>query len=464
MPLHGKMNKSEPTDLKSIVMQGFKKSIASLLVKIVTAGLTYLMFVILSRTMSEKFYGQFAFGFALATILAVAASAGQEVAILRFWPEEIGKKLRKKANEALSAGWALVIIAGIIISLSLIAITMLFNLATSHELTSLSFIMAAASLILPLAMAEYGSSALRAQGSVWAALTPRDILWKASVPIVVWVLFFYGIKLNGTQALLLASFTLSLAMIVQFMIAKYLGYQTQIHFSSLKPYIKKRGKISFWFLISTLVDTAALNIDIVLVGLLIASESAGLYFNAFRTAGLITLFMYAITLVIAPMVSRHFHAGEIEKAQAVTSLCTWAGFIFSLGIFTIYLLFGDLILSLFGASYAEGKIILLLLSAGLLVDAATGPTRIVMVMTGHERQYVAIFGSIMLISFAILLIVIPIYGIIGAAIVNMIARIIAQSAIAIYAKKKIGLNTSIWGFGGVNFKELAISLKQSIKK
>ena len=38
---------------------------------------------------------------------------------------------------------------------------------------------------------------------------------------------------------------------------------------------------------------------------------------------------------------------------------------------------------------------LILLSIGLLFDAATGPSRIVMMMTGHERDYVRIFGTIM---------------------------------------------------------------------
>ena len=44
---------------------------------------------------------------------------------------------------------------------------------------------AAAALILPMALAEYWSSALRAQGSVWTALTPRDIGWRLVTPLAV---------------------------------------------------------------------------------------------------------------------------------------------------------------------------------------------------------------------------------------------------------------------------------------
>ncbi len=445
------------TDIKAIVRSSLNKSVASLLIKVMAAGLTYVMFVVLSRSMSEVNYGQFAFGFSLATILAIGASMGQQIAILRFWPEENGNNNPKKAHEALRSGWAIVILASIIISLTLI-FTALVGGVIGDGIFSFLYIIAAASLILPLAMAEYGGSVLRAQESVWIALTPRDVLWRAGVPTIVVILLFYGVELNGSEALLLSAVILSFVMVIQFFVAKKIGFYNSIGFSSLKNYWNERGKISLWFFISTVLDTAALNVDIILIGLFVAVESAGLYFNAFKTAGLMTLFMWAITLVIAPIVAKHYHAGEIKKAQAVTTFCAWAGFIFSVGIFIIFIFFGDLILSLFGDTYANGKTILLLLSAGLLVDAATGPTRIVMMMTGHEKAYVAIFGSIMLAGFVCMLVIIPIYGVLGAAIVNMITRIIAQSAIAYWAKKKIGISTTLWGFW-TSSKEIIIKNK-----
>jgi O-antigen/teichoic acid export membrane protein len=186
------------------------------------------------------------------------------------------------------------------------------------------------------------------------------------------------------------------------------------------------------------------------VGLLVAPAAAGVYFNAFRTAGLLTLFMFAITLVVAPMVARHYHAGEMRKAQAITALCAWAGFLFSLVVFFGFLLFGDVILGLFGEGQEQGKTILILLSIGLLFDAATGPSRIVLMMTGHERQYVRIFGSIVVAGMLAQLVVIPIYGLMGAAIMNMIARIAAQLAIASFAHRKIGLDTTLLGAFLVN--------------
>ena len=107
-------------------------------------------------------------------------------------------------------------------------------------------------------------------------------------------------------------------------------------------------------------------------------------------------------------------------------------------------------MSLFGGDASNGALLLVILSVGLLVDAATGPSRIVMMMTGHERAYVRIFGAVIVTGMIVQVPVILAYGAIGAAIVNTLARIAAQLAIALYSHRKIGLDTTLLGAFLVN--------------
>ena len=95
----------------------------SLFIKVATAGLTYLMYVVLSRVMGVTEYGYFAFGLSLATILAIGANFGQQTAILRYWPEEMVAGRPQKALEALRSGGAITIIAGLAISLALVVLS-----------------------------------------------------------------------------------------------------------------------------------------------------------------------------------------------------------------------------------------------------------------------------------------------------------------------------------------------------
>ena len=171
------MDHNPRSDLRTLLRSGLSKSLVSLLIKVATAGLTYIMYVILSRLMGIAEYGYFAFGLALATILAIGANYGQQTAILRYWPEEIVAGRPEKAREALRAGGAITIIAGITMTAGLLALGGLSGLV-SHA--SVLHLYAAAILILPLALAEYWSSALRAQDSAscsppggWISSSPR---------------------------------------------------------------------------------------------------------------------------------------------------------------------------------------------------------------------------------------------------------------------------------------------------
>lgn len=434
---------STPSDLRAVLRSGMSKSLVSLFIKVATAGLTYGMYVVLSRAMSEAEYGYFAFGLSLATVLAIGASMGQHTAILRFWQEETVAQRPEKALAALRAGGALSILAGLGLGLGLMlvaAILALFGPAAAP----VAHLFAAALLVLPMALAEFWSSALRAQGSVWTALVPRDIVWRVAAPLVVVGVTLAGAPVNGWQALAITALTLAAALALQYGLAGR-RYQIAPGFAEMGGYWAERGGASRWFLIGTVMDSAALNMDTIFVALLVAPEVAGVYFNAFRTAGLLTLFMFAITLVVAPMVARHYHAGEMRKAQAVTALCAWAGFVFSAAVFVLFWFFGEQVLSLFGGTQQDGWIILIILSVGLLFDAATGPSRIVMMMTGHELAYVRIFGGVVVASFALQLIVIPLFGVIGAALVTTGARIVAQLAIAWWSRRHIGLDTTLLG-------------------
>ncbi|SEQ23606.1 Membrane protein involved in the export of O-antigen and teichoic acid [Devosia sp. YR412] len=434
-----------PTDLSALLHAGLWRSVVSLGIKVATAGLTYLTYVVLSRTMTPLEYGHFAFGLALATVLAIAAGIGQPMAILRLWSQETVAGRKEEAVAAARDGAGITIAASLIVAVALcVVVTIILQFMTFDD-TSNHFY-GAAFLILPMALAEYNSSALRAQGSLWTALFPRDILWRVALPGVVLALFAVGVVLSGPDALVLSAALLTGMLGLQLWLAIRKGrYVLMPALTGLRAYWAKWGGISRWLMLGALIETAALNADVILVGLMLDLESSGVYFNAFRTAGLMTLFTFAIELVIAPMVAQHFHAGQMRKAQAITALASGAGFAFSLVIFALFAIWGDFILSLFGPSYAEGTLVLVLLAFGLLFDAATGPSKIVMMMTGHERAYVAIFGTIMGLGFLLQILVIPAFGIVGAAATNMVARIAAQLAIALYCRLRIGLDTSLIG-------------------
>lgn len=433
-----------PSDLSALLQGGIWRSLASLGIKLATAGLTYLTYVALSRSMAAGAYGDFAIGLSLATMLAVLAGLGQQTAILRLWPAAMVRGRKAEAVAALRAGAGLTIGAALVTGAGLGLAGLCWS-ALAGGPGDPGTLWAAALLILPLALAEFQSAALRAQGSLWTALVPRDLCWRGALPLAVLLLAGFGLSLSGSQALLLAALLLLACLLAQGGLAQAQHRFLAPAIRNIARYWRQNGRMSRWFLYGALIDTIALNADTLFVGLLLDPHAAGTYFNASRTAGLMTLFTYASTLVIAPMLTEHFHAGDRRRAQAVTAISAWSGFAFSLLAFGLFAAFGGTILSIFGPEYSEGRAILLILSIGLLFDAATGSSRTTMVMTDHERAYVYIAGGATLLGTLVQLAVIPLAGLVGAALVSMLVRIVTQLAIGWYCITRIGIDPTIFG-------------------
>src|SRR5690606_10389172 len=99
------------------------------------------------------------------------------------------------------------------------------------------------------------------------ALVPRDLLWRAGMPAAVVGLAALGLRLDGWQALLLAAATLALALALQALWARRRAYLLMPRLDGLGVYWRDHGRASRWFLVGTLIDAAALNVDVILVGL-----------------------------------------------------------------------------------------------------------------------------------------------------------------------------------------------------
>ena len=229
------------SELSGLLSAGIWRSAGSLAIKVGTAGLTYITYIVLARTMSQDEYGHFAFGLALATVLAIAAAVGQPTAVLRFWPEDQVAGLHAKAVSVIRSGTTIIIIAALVIS-ALLAVGVFFitNAVTLDDTTNHFY--GAAFLILPMALAEYNSAALRAQGSLWTAQLPRDILWRLAMPIAVLGLFAVGVVLSGPDALVLSAALLVGALGLQYWLALRRGYELRPGWADTRSYWSDRGQ------------------------------------------------------------------------------------------------------------------------------------------------------------------------------------------------------------------------------
>jgi O-antigen/teichoic acid export membrane protein len=98
-------------------------------------------------------------------------------------------------------------------------------------------------------------------------------------------------------------------------------------------------------------------------------------------------------------------------------------------------LFPSFLLGIFGEQFKTGSAALIILAGGSLVNALTGSVGVLLQMTGRQKEYNYIVITAAGINIALNIILIPAYGIIGAAIASASSKILQNIAAAFYVYK-----------------------------
>ena len=175
-------------------------------------------------------------------------------------------------------------------------------------------------------------------------------------------------------------------------------------------------------LIGASVVAAALTwSDLILLGMLKDSTTAGLYHPALRTAGIFSVLAYAFGSILAPMISAH-HAGErTEQISRLLKLTTRWSFIFLWPAFLFLTLYSPQVLLMFGADFLPMTKPLQVIALSQVILTLTAGAAMVLTMTGHPRYALMNGIAALTTNIVVNLALIPRYGAMGAAIATATA-------------------------------------------
>jgi O-antigen/teichoic acid export membrane protein len=172
-------------------------------------------------------------------------------------------------------------------------------------------------------------------------------------------------------------------------------------------------------------------LDILLVGGLATTAVAGIYAASSRLLGLGSFVLGAVITAISPQISVALAVEDHDRAEALFQTCTWWLMIPSWAIYLLLAIYSPLVLRLFGTQFERGSFVLTLLSLSMLVTMATGPVSSVLLMGGFSVWNLvnSIAGMTAMVGLNVLLV--PRFGLTGAAIAGSVAIMSVQLAAAI---------------------------------
>lgn len=185
--------------------------------------------------------------------------------------------------------------------------------------------------------------------------------------------------------------------------------------------------------------------DLWLAGALLSLEDAALYGAATRIAQILILPIEATETGVASLLARA-RSGEqaglrsmLQRTTQVQALAT------ALGLGILFAV-GDFILALaFGEGYREALPVVLVLGAGIVARAATGPNAYALLMAGDARLLLRRNAACALLFLPLEAVAAHLGGLVGLAAVSALAVCALHGWLAWTVRARLGLNLTILG-------------------
>ncbi|WP_299966710.1 lipopolysaccharide biosynthesis protein [uncultured Roseobacter sp.] len=417
-------------------------SVLSAALKIASAGLTFLMFMFLARVLGPVEYGLFASMFALATVGSVASLFGQHTLIIKTL-SSLGEAQEAAADrrKAMRQSYLVTLAGGV----CFIAVIMIAGLAARQAGVDVDmrYLIGAAALVLPFTLSELVSHQYRAFGSILWALAPRDVIWRGAV--VLACLGAAGLPFIFTNALTaMIALSVGLAAIVAVQLLAMIR-QHSARFAArpgAQSTHRMDWRMSGWMWLASL-GTMGGSLNLSGAALFLPPDQVGAYFAAQKTSQLLQLPIIAIDIAATPVFARMHAQNDFDGLRNVgRKLAMLIAVPLAIGAAVIFS-FAPQLLSLFDPAFAAAAGALTLLAGSYLLIGLGGPTRQLMLMSNGERQVVRLTLIAEGIGLALIPVLVPAFGIMGAALAACVARVLFTVMTVLWCRARLGVDTSV---------------------
>lgn len=193
--------------------------------------------------------------------------------------------------------------------------------------------------------------------------------------------------------------------------------------------------------ISSIAYILMQSIDIILLGKFTNFKIVAYYAVTVKLTMIISLALTSVNAVFAPKISELFSSGQYKKLNISIKNATRLIFVLTIPAILMLVLFSNYILNFFGDEYIVAKNALLILLLGQTVSALCGSVGTYMNMTGKQNILQILLITALVINLILNWVLIPKYGIIGAAIATSISMILWNILGVIYLYKKDNIKT-----------------------
>jgi O-antigen/teichoic acid export membrane protein len=414
---------------------------AAFLIRVASAALVYLTQVLLARWMGTFEFGVYVYVWTWVLLLGGVIDLGLASSAQRFIPEYSGlKQLDLLRGFLAGSRW---LVMGLATALALAAATGVWLLAPwirSYELMPLYL----ACVALPVfALGRMQDGIARSHDWMNLALMPAYI-WRSLLLIAVMAAaYFAGFPTDASTAMMAFIITTWITVAGQTLIMNRRlaariepgpkTYRTRMWLSVSLPIFMVEG---FYMLLTYT--------DVIVLQQYSSPDQVAVYYAAAKTLALVAFVYFSVAAATAHKFSEFHIAGDRAGLSAFFADAIRWTFWPSLAATLIILGLGRPFLWLFGPQFVDGYHLMFILAIGPLARATVGPAERLLNMVGEQRACAVVYFSAFLCNIALCVVLIPIFGVAGAAIAISGAMVLEAVLLFAVTKERLGLHVFIW--------------------
>jgi O-antigen/teichoic acid export membrane protein len=412
-------------------------SFAPIVAKGVGTIVAFGLSIVLARTLGINTFGQYTLVISVLTVLSIPVQAGLPTLGVR----ETSKARAKSDNSTITTyiKWSNKLIAGYSIVITIFCV-LFFLIATrwGKQVFAYNLLVGAASIFIVSKMLR-NNAVMRGLGRYTAGIA-SDILIRPSVHLCLFVVVASLIDINASGSVVIYTVSAFIAYAASsiMMRSSIKGFAAQ-HQHRPEVWMK-----ALWLL--TIVGGGQIffgNIETLMLGLFTDSAQVGAYRVAVQISMLIILILTVINQVLQPKFSALYVSGDIAGLENLALKSSWEMFLAVLLPGAVLLAFADPFLGIvFSDEYRIAAVALQILVVGQCINVFFGSVGTLLNMTGFEKESSKGMIIAITINIALNLILIPTFGLNGAALSSMLSIFFWNLILRHYVKTRVGIESS----------------------
>lgn len=412
----------------------------SFALKIASTGLSFLVTVALARLLGAEGYGIYAYAYALVTLLAMPAHSGLPDLIVR----ETARGMAHDRPDLVQGAWRWAGRVVAVLSLAMVLVLGPVLVAWQGGVDSPQgcTLVWALALVPLMALGNLRGAALRGLQHIVAGQLPEFFLRPGLFLLLV----------GGAALLVGERFTAPLAMALHagaalpaFLIGAWMLWRhTPPAVRQARPSVESKGWLVSSALFALIAGFGVVNnqASTVILGIFETPGQVGIYRVAAQVAVLASFGLQVVNMVVAPRFADLYARGDMKRLQWLVTGSARVVLAFNLVLTALFVLLGRSFFPLvFGPEFAASYLPLLILLVGQMVNSAAGSVGFLLNMTGHERETMWGMAVAAGLNIVLNLVLIPVWGIQGAAAATAISMIVWNVLLWWRVRKVLGINS-----------------------